>query len=356
MKKWNLKGPKNPGASGDEMKGYVYILEVKDIVLPVCKIGMTERNPRQRCVEINSGSTGDFIWEVAHHIFVNDCRSFESLVHAKLEPLRQKRREFFNIGPDAAYDAIVSILDSQEDIKKIDPGDGFLEDDEKPLNERRPAAGIEFREMDTDYADLLQLFTYVLGVKGKPFGQLNTPSFGISDGARGVQWHLVVHRDTGEVRLGVNLEGSENTGKWLIADFLRSEPKIETLVSKVATPSEISFCLTRDAWQGPARLNIKEKYIGGKEFVLSEVDRAIWHSLIEESLTCLDEDRGFRGRKKRQLITLESNGRELTRDVSPHLTFWKTLQTDGDAEKTLRKAISDLTPVYDWVVEACGTE
>jgi hypothetical protein len=27
------------------VKGYVYILEVKDIDLPVCKIGMTSRHP-----------------------------------------------------------------------------------------------------------------------------------------------------------------------------------------------------------------------------------------------------------------------------------------------------------------------
>lgn len=51
--------------SQDKTNGYVYILGVKDIDLPVCKIGMTRRNPFDRCREINKSSTGDFIWEVA---------------------------------------------------------------------------------------------------------------------------------------------------------------------------------------------------------------------------------------------------------------------------------------------------
>lgn len=74
--------------------GFVYILEVEDIVLPVCKMGMTTRSPQERCNEINNSSTGDFIWSVAYFIYVSDCQKLESLVHSKLKPLRQKRREF----------------------------------------------------------------------------------------------------------------------------------------------------------------------------------------------------------------------------------------------------------------------
>ena len=80
--------------------GYVYILEVKDIQLPVCKIGMTTRSPSKRCSEIDNSSTGDFIWAVAHFVTVDDCRKLESLVHSKLSPLRQKGREFFSLNPD----------------------------------------------------------------------------------------------------------------------------------------------------------------------------------------------------------------------------------------------------------------
>jgi hypothetical protein len=45
--------------STSNKNGYVYILEVKDIDLPVCKIGMTSRSPSARCSEINKNSTGD---------------------------------------------------------------------------------------------------------------------------------------------------------------------------------------------------------------------------------------------------------------------------------------------------------
>ena len=44
----------------------------------------------------------------------------------------------------------------------------------------------------------------LLNVKGRPFGQLNKPHFGMSDGNRGVQWNLAVYADTGDIRLGVN--------------------------------------------------------------------------------------------------------------------------------------------------------
>ena len=103
----------------EKIRGYVYILEVKDIVLPVCKIGMTTRSPYERCAEINNSSTGDFIWTVAHQVAVDDCKKLESLVHRKLAPLRQKRREFFNTNAEDGYKALISIVESQTEIKRI---------------------------------------------------------------------------------------------------------------------------------------------------------------------------------------------------------------------------------------------
>jgi hypothetical protein len=61
----------------------------KDIDLPVCKVEGTARDPVLRCVEINQRSTRDSLWKVTRHIAVNDCRKFESLVHAKPLPLEQ---------------------------------------------------------------------------------------------------------------------------------------------------------------------------------------------------------------------------------------------------------------------------
>ena len=81
----------------DAKEGDVYVRGVKDIDLPVSKIGMTSKDPTIRCAEINRSSTGDFLWEVAHQIALSDCRKIESLVHAKLLPLRQKGREFVNL-------------------------------------------------------------------------------------------------------------------------------------------------------------------------------------------------------------------------------------------------------------------
>jgi len=103
----------------EKTRGYVYILEVEDIDLPVCKIGMTTRNPYERCKEINKSSTGDFIWAVAHYIAVDNSKKLESLIHSKLAPLRQKGREFFNINADDANTALLSIFDRQSEIKRI---------------------------------------------------------------------------------------------------------------------------------------------------------------------------------------------------------------------------------------------
>jgi hypothetical protein len=334
------------------MKGYVYILEVKDIVLPVCKIGMTERTPQERCTEINRSSTGDFIWEVAYSVFVSDCRGFEALVHTKLGPLRQKKREFFNISADDANTAMISILESQQEIVELIP------EETDPVRsvgtaKRNTSTTSTFRKIDSYYADLLQMFASVLNVKGRPFGQLNRPVFGISDGNRGVQWNMTIRPDIDDVRIGVNLEGSATTGRWLIADFLQSNPDITALASSVKNPHQVKIGILRDAWQGPARLTIKEKYIGGREFSLGELEGQVWRSILDEGLSCLDEDQNYRGRKKSQPVTLNSDGRILQKDVSPHLIIWKNLLNDGDVEGRIRTTIAELAPVRDWVIDAC---
>ena len=336
------------------MQGYVYILEVKDIILPVCKIGMTERDPARRCAEINNGSTGDFLWEVADYVYVNDCQRLESLVHAKLAPLRQKRREFFNLGPADAYTALVSILEQAEDIRIVEQevgGEASGLSHEKWGRSGRRSFGPD----DGTYAELLYQFADILQVKGQPFGQLNRPYFGISDGNTGLQWNLKCFTAGPQAQLGVNLEGSQKTGRWLIADFLLSDPDIESLVRQIHDPTSIEVSLYRDAWQGPSRLEIQEKHIGGRSYLLSDLRQGIWAPMIQESLSCLDESRGYRGRRKAATVTLSSDGRTLVRDVSPHLTISKSLDPLGNAGPQLREAISALTPAYEWVSDAIGT-
>lgn len=334
-----------------ENNGYVYILEVKDIDLPVCKIGMTTRTPYERCNQINNSSTGDFIWSVAYYIAVDDCKKLESLVHLKLLPLRQKGREFFNLNAEDAYTALLSIFEDQTEIKKINL-EKIISPEEKTKSGAKNRKH-QFRHLDSKYTELLQLFASTLNVKGRPFGQLNKPTFGISDGNEGVQWSLSVNTETDEVRLGVNLEGSAKTGRWLIAPFIINKPSIDKIKSRINNPDNIVIRFSRDAWQGASRLNIKEKFIGDREYTLSKIDQNIWSAILEEALTCLDESKNYRGRKRNQQVTLESNGRELMKDISPHLTIWTNLSMDGNIEKNIKAKISELMPVYDWVVEAC---
>ncbi|ASJ75344.1 GIY-YIG nuclease family protein [Granulosicoccus antarcticus] len=333
--------------------GYVYILEVKDIQLPVCKIGMTTRTPSKRCSEINKSSTGDFIWAVAHSVTVDDCRKLESLIHAKLSPLRQKGREFFSLNADDAYQAMISILDSQSEITRAELKDESIatSPNSAPSPKMEKAS---FKKIDSEYAELLQQFSSLLQVKGRPFGQLNRPMFGMSDGNQGVQWNLAVIPETGEVKLGVNLEGSEKTGKWLISPFILSEPDIEQVKALAEDKDSVHIRFTRDAWQGAARLDIVEEFLGGGEVRLAELDSTHWGAVLKEALTCLDEKNNFRKRKVGQTVTLKSDGRRVEKDISPHLTIWTPVSMDGDIEKNLKEKIRQMTPIYNWVVASCG--
>ncbi|MXY64174.1 MAG: hypothetical protein F4206_02090 [Gammaproteobacteria bacterium] len=57
----------------------------------------------------------------------------------------------------------------------------------------------------------LHIFTSVLNIKGRPFGQLNKPKFGMSDSNMGTQWNLAFTAESEEAHLGVNLKGSNMT-------------------------------------------------------------------------------------------------------------------------------------------------
>ncbi|HIF9112211.1 TPA: GIY-YIG nuclease family protein [Photobacterium damselae] len=335
-----------------QAKGYVYILEVKDIELPVCKIGMTTRSPYKRCEEINKSSTGDFIWTVAYYFPVDDCKALESLIHKKLQPLKQTRREFFNLCANDANIAVKSIINTQDLINLVDPTEIDLIERDIPTQKKKKAQPY-FDASDSQYDDFLQEFNSLFQVKGKPFGQLNTPIFGISDGKCGIQWNLAIDKSQRLIRLGVNLEGSQNIGKWLISSFILNQPDIKILQSKTTSPEAITIRFTRDAWQGASRLNIKEKFLGRKEHTLSELSQDDWYKILEEALSCLDETRHFRARKKSQIVTLVSDGRQLLKDVSPHLTIWTTISSEGNINTNLKNGLRLLQPVYAWVEDNC---
>lgn len=341
--------------SSETNSGYVYILEVKDIDLPVCKIGMTTRTPYDRCYEINNSSTGDFIWSVAHYIAVDNCKELEKLVHSKLSPLRQKGREFFSINADDANKALISIFDSQTKIKKIDIKEIVVTREES--SKREVKRKHNFQKIDSEYAELLQSFASSLNVKGRPFGQLNKPNFGISDGNEGVQWNLSVSTDTGVIRLGVNLEGMKYRN-WPISKFILAEinnPKIWDVIEKLKYPNAVYVRFSRDAWQVTARPSIVEKYLGGREFTFSEANPEQWVATLKEALNCLNQETDYRGRAKQQ-VTLENrpkNGEQVrTMEVSPHLTIWSPLNLSGNIQESIKNMISELQPVYEWVKRA----
>lgn len=336
--------------------GFVYVLEVQDIMLPVCKVGMTTRNPKSRCEEINAGATGDFRWEVVHEWAVNDCRAFESLVHEKLRPLRQKGKEFFNLTPDDAITAVQSILDNQAGISIVPNLEPKVGAPPLPKKEKvkRKSTKYKFRPEDQESADLMLTFARMLKTRAEPFGQLNRPYFGVSDANDGVQWNLRICKDTGAAALGVNLEGLSYEGKWPIATFLLNEFKDTTLhqlLQSCSKPNVVDVSLTRDAWlPSGGRLPIVEAQIGGDTYRLSSLTESQWSAMVSEGLDCLSKSKGYRGRTK-QNVTHISDGRITEKWVTPHLTFRTELASSGGAAERLQECFDILKPVYDWVVQ-----
>ncbi|WP_042317126.1 GIY-YIG nuclease family protein [Paraburkholderia terrae] len=340
-------------------EGYVYVLGVKDIDLPVSKIGRTTRDPAVRCAEINQSSTGDFIWEVTHQIAVSDCRKLELLVHEKLSPLRQKRREFFNIYPDAAIRAIESILASASDLRMVTLNEIRMEDPRVSERTIVPRRQITRSGKDTIYAHLLDGFTELLNVKGRPFGQLNKPTFGISDGHEGVQWNLKIRPDDQTARVGVNLEGLAYRG-WPIAALIKSElgtPVLPRLVPQLRDRQNITLRFARDAWQATARPSILEENLGGREFHLPELTGDLWHTILTEALGCLNKERNYLGRARQTVTLVRKAGLEpesRIMEVSPHLTIWTPVDPSRDSVDELSSAIERLLPIHDWASKASG--
>jgi len=339
-------------------EGYLYILGVKEIDLPVSKIGKTTREPAVRCVEINQSSTGDFLLEVVHQVAVSDCHRLESLVHEKLAPLRQRGREFFNIAPDKAVRAMQSILLSEPGIREVVIAESGNEGDDVPRS-MRPGMQTTFKSRDTVYANLLDGFNKLLGVKGRSFGQLSRPYFGISDGREGVQWNLAVYPGEGKARVGVNLEGMAYRG-WPIVTLVNSEletPALLQLIPHLDAPESMILRFTRDAWQVTARPRILEECLGGREYRLSEVTTDLWRKILEEALACLDKERGYRGRGLQAVTRVRrsvADAEPTEMRVSPHLTIWTPIDPSSDAVEGLSSAFERLRPIHMWASKVSG--
>lgn len=317
-------------------KGYVYILEVKDLTLPVCKIGMTRRFPIERCAEINKSSTGDFLWAVSSWVIVEDPGALESLVHRALGDFRQKGREFFGLPPDEAYAALKGVIVANAITELADEPTHEAEPNLKPLR---------YRKSDLLYAELFEAFAFQLGVKARPFGQTQRPVFGVSDGNQGVQYSLAVFQHTKEIRLGVNLEGMAYGGKWPIAQFLLNEQRQST-IDTLPRCDQVFIGLSRDAWQLASRPSIAEESITPDSGIsCTELTSASWSDFVDTSLSCLDAARQYQGRSRQMVTRLSSQARSMM-EVSPHLTIWTPIPAESNG---LSDGFERLKPFHDWV-------
>lgn len=207
---------------------------------------------------------------------------------------------------------------------------------------------------------LIEQFCRELDIVGRHFGQTQSPFFGVSDGNQGVQWNLVINRQTGSAQIGVNLEGMKYANKnWPISNFILSElntSQISAVKNSVVNQDDISFRFTRDAWQYQYRPEIEEKYIGGRVFLLSEMTDEQWRAILIEALGCLDNSKKYKGRAS-QLVTLvnarDTNIRKKIMHVTPHVTISCPLRHTGDITKDIRLSLSCLKPIYLWLDKTC---
>lgn len=188
----------------------------------------------------------------------------------------------------------------------------------------------------------------------RPFGQNAGVWVGASDGNKGVQWNIAIHRETGETYLGVNLEGMKYKN-WPITNLLLAEQTNAELPSfaKIDAAKDITIKLTRDAWQAAARPRIREKEIDGSGTLLKDLTESRWTSMVSEALKCLNSNIDFKGRGRME-VTLEKSGEKVTREVSPHLTLqtlvWENQPASTDeATDMISSAHKKLLPLYKWV-------
>lgn len=241
-------------------------------------------------------------------------------------------------------------MENQPEIKEIN-SDELNSSKHVPTNVEKTKRTPRFRRIDSTYAEILQSFTSILGIKGRPFGQLNKPEFGMSDGNEGVQWNILVIPDRHEVQVGINLEGKEYSG-WPITTFILSElekPSIKELKTNLEHPELFFVRFRRDAWQVTSRPIIVEQLLSGWEIPMSEMDSQLWASILTEALSCLSEEKHYRGRNKQEVTLASQPERRRAMKVSPHLTIWTPVTLSGDISSNLESAIKQLKPVHEWV-------
>ena len=204
--------------------------------------------------------------------------------------------------------------------------------------------------LPTQPADALKrCFRDVFRCRGRGFGSRPRGVLGISDGNEGVQWNAGYRPRDGAARLGVNLEGMKYDD-WPVARLIERELARPLLLAPyrrwVARPGEVIVRWTRDAWQGPARPPIRERYLDPTPLALDRLDDEGWADALREARDCLDPERGHRGRRTVEVTLLPSEQR-VEREVTPHLAFETPLATISPDE--MRRARDNLEALHEFV-------
>jgi hypothetical protein len=211
-----------------------------------------------------------------------------------------------------------------------------------------------FLKPDTNI--IMDAFQKVFNVEPRSFGLKTSIFNGYSDDRNGVQWNIIVNRETGQVNLGVNLEGMKYKN-WPITNLLLKERDNSKLVelTDIEGAESINFKMTRDAWQAAARPEIAERCISQENLKLADLTYSQWMSIIDESLACLDEVSGYR---KRGIQTVYLTKSKIKKEMptSPHLGFSlevsKKSPTDIDTFiEAIEKAKALLMPLYRFTQE-----
>ncbi len=201
--------------------------------------------------------------------------------------------------------------------------------------------------------EIRKSFKSILGIiEDKRFGQPNQPNyFGWHEVKKGVQWNVLIIKNKPEIRIGVNLEGMKFPPlNWPITDFITRElekPTINELKSKLQEQDKILIRFTRDAWQCSSRPSIIEQYIN-KDTSMTDMEAERWATVLIDALDCLNNKNHYRGRGAQE-VTFTNSGIKQTMEVTPHLYISTRIETNGDIDSRLKKGITRLKPVHEWV-------
>lgn len=219
--------------------------------------------------------------------------------------------------------------------------------------DNQPTSNTKFN-LDEDI--IKQAFRLHFNVEPRSFGQKTSATSGYSDDNKGVQWNISINSNTGKVTLGVNLEGMKYKD-WPIVNLLLKEREQASLISltQIKNSDRIRVKMSRDAWQAAARPPIKEEHIAPKNLKLSNLNAKVWNEIIEESLGCLNKDKGYKGRGS-QVVSRIKSGDTKEMEVSPHLGFKLTVSENEPQDidsflADLKNAQNILMPLYDFVLE-----